>query len=123
LQNNKLLPISIIIVALCILLSSAWLGYSIQKSTNMQIQKTTIDSNVMNVSQVANYLGMTEEEVQGIMETEKKKLESSGSYTGMMFPHFIVNGKLYFYKEEIDEWLKEVSIQRKEYDTTKGFVF
>lgn len=85
-QNNKLLSISIIIVGLCILLSSTWLGYSIQKSTNIQTQKIATDSNVMNISQVANYLGMTEEEVQGIMKTEKNILESTGSYTGTMFP-------------------------------------
>lgn len=40
-----------------------------------------------------------------------------------MFPYFIVNDKLYFYKEQIDEWLKDISIQRKEYDTKKLFVF
>ena len=122
-QNNKLLSISIIIVGLCILLSSTWLGYSIQKSTNIQTQKIATDSNVMNISQVANYLGMTEEEVQGIMKTEKNILESTGSYTGTMFPYFILNDKLYFYKEQIDEWLKDVSIQRKEYDTKIGYVF
>lgn len=122
-QNNKLMPISIIIVGLCILLSSTWLGYSIQKSTNIQTQKIATDSNVMNISQVANYLGMTEEEVQGIIETEKNILESSGSYTGTMFPYFILNDKLYFYKEQIDEWLKDASIQHKEYDTKRGYVF
>lgn len=77
----------------------------------------------MNISEVANYLGMTEEEVQGIINTEKNMLESRGSYTGIMFPYFIVNDKLYFYKEQIDEWLKDTSIQRKEYDTKKLIVF
>ena len=94
-----------------------------QKSTNIQTQKISTDSNVMNVSQVANYLRMTEEEVQGIIKTEKKILESSGSYTGMSFPYFTLNDKLYFYKEQIDEWLNEVSIEHKEYDTKKGYVF
>ncbi|RBP57395.1 hypothetical protein DES36_1308 [Alkalibaculum bacchi] len=122
-QNNKLLPISIIILALGIVLSSICLGYSIQKSTNTQTQNTAIDSNVMNIPQVANYLGMTEEEVEGIIKTEEKTLESIGSYTNMMFPHFTVNGELYFYKEQIDEWITEVSIQRKKYDTIKGFIF
>lgn len=122
-QNNKLLPISIIILALSIMLSSIWLGYSIQKLTNIQAQKTNVDGNVLTVSQVANYLGMTEEEVQGIIKTEKNILESSGSYTGLMFPYFTVNDKMYFYKQQIDEWLKEVSTQRKEYDTINGFAF
>jgi len=43
LQNNKLLPISIIILALSIMLSSIWLGDSIQKLTNIQTQKTNVD--------------------------------------------------------------------------------
>lgn len=122
-QNNKLLSISIIILALGMLLSSIYFGYSIQKGSNIQVENAAVNSSVMNISEVANYLGMTEEEVQGIINTEKNMLESRGSYTGIMFPYFIVNDKLYFYKEQIDEWLKDISIQRKEYDTKKLIVF
>lgn len=122
-QNNKLLPISIIILTFGILLSSIYFGYSIQKGSNIQVENAAVNSSVMNISEVANYLGMTEEEVQGIINTEKNMLESRGSYTGIMFPYFIVNDKLYFYKEQIDEWLKDTSIQRKEYDTKKLIVF
>lgn len=122
-QNNKLLPISIIIFALGMFLSSIYFGYSIQKGSNIQVENAAVNSSVMNISEVANYLGMTEEEVQGIINTEKNMLESRGSYTGIMFPYFIVNDKLYFYKEQIDEWLKDISIQRKEYDTKKLIVF
>ncbi|WP_052953941.1 DNA-binding protein [Clostridium sp. C8] len=122
-QNNKLLPISIIIFALGMFLSSIYFGYSIQKGSNIQVENAAVNSSVMNISEVANYLGMTEEEVQGIINTEKNMLESRGSYTGIMFPYFIVNDKLYFYKEQIDEWLKDTSIQRKEYDTKKLIVF
>lgn len=122
-QNNKLLSISIIILALGMLLSSIYFGYSIQKGSNIQVENAAVNSSVMNISEVANYLGMTEEEVQGIINTEKNMLESRGSYTGIMFPYFIVNDKLYFYKEQIDEWLKDTSIQRKEYDTKKLIVF
>lgn len=122
-QNNKLLPISIIIFALGMFLSSIYFGYSIQKGSNIQVENAAVNSSVMNISEVANYLGMTEEEVQGIINTEKNMLESRGSYTGIMFPYFIVNDKLYFYKEQVDEWLKDISIQRKEYDTKKLFVF
>lgn len=122
-QNNKLLSISIIIFALGMFLSSIYFGYSIQKGSNIQVENAAVNSSVMNISEVANYLGMTEEEVQGIINTEKNMLESRGSYTGIMFPYFIVNDKLYFYKEQIDEWLKDTSIQRKEYDTKKLIVF
>lgn len=116
-KNNKL--ISIIILALAILLSSIYLGYSIQKIPNTQ----SVNSSVMTISEVANYLRMTEEDVQGIIDAEKFMLESTGSYTGIMFPYFKVNDKLYFYKEQVDEWIKDISVQHKEYDTKKHLVF
>ena len=118
-QNNKSLSVSIIILTLGIMLSSIFLGYSIQKSTNIQTKNYTIDSNVFTVSEVANYLGMTEEEVQGIINTEKSMLEETDSFTGIMFPYFTVNEKQYFSKVAIDEWLKEASNEHREYDTNK----
>lgn len=122
-QNNKLIPISIIILVFCMLLSSIYLGYSIQWIPNIQAENTIVDNSVMIISEVANYLGMTVEEVQEIINIEKNTLNSSGSYTGIMFPYFIVNDKLYFHKESVDEWIKDVSIQHKEYDTKKHLVF
>ena len=122
-QNNKSLAISIVILTLGIILSSIWLGYSIQKPTNIQTQNSTMDSNVFTISEVANYLRMTEEEVKGIIDTEEIELNTTGSFSGSMFPYFIVNEKQYFYKEKIDEWLKEVLNEHREYDTTKKQLF
>lgn len=65
---------------------------------------------------------MPDEEVLAIIETEKKKLDETHSFTGKMFPYFIIDNKLYFYKDEIDEWLKEVSSSHRQYDTTKGWI-
>lgn len=121
--NNKLLSISIIILTIGIILSSIGLGYSIQKSINIQTQNSTEDSTIFTISQVANYLRITEEEVQGIIDTEKNELEKTGSFSGYMFPYFIVNDKRYFYKGEVDEWLKEISNEHREYDTTKKQLF
>lgn len=121
--NNKSLSISIIILTIGIILSSIWLGYSIQKSINIQTQNSTEDSSIFNISQVANYLRITEEEVQGIIDIEKNELEKTGSFSGDMFPYFTVNEKRYFYKGELDEWLKEISNEHREYDTTKKQLF
>ena len=123
-QNNKSLLISTIILTIGIILSSIWLGYSIQKITCIQPQSSTNDSNVFTISEVANYLSMTVEEVQGIIDTEKALLTETGSFSGKRFPYFIVNEKPYFYKEEINEWLKEISIDRREYETiTKQLIY
>jgi hypothetical protein len=123
LENKKLLSIAIIILALGIVFGSVWIGYSLQKSASLENSiLTSVDSNVLNISQVSKYLNMTEEEVQGIIQTEKTRLEQSGSFTGGIFPYFIINDKRYFYKNEIDEWLKEVSKNRRQYNTEKGWI-
>ncbi len=118
-QNNKLIPISIIILAFGILFSSIYLGYSIQKIPNTE----SLNSSVLTISEVSKYLRMTEEEVEGIIDIEQFMLQSTGSYTGVMFPYFKVNDKYYFYKDQVDEWIKDVSIQHKEYDMKKHIVF
>lgn len=122
-DKNKILSRSIIILTLGIVLSSIWLGYSIQKSSDSKIQATNINSDILNLSQAASYLGMSQEEVEGIIKTEKDALDQNGGFTGVMFPYFIVNGKQYFYKEQIDEWLKDVTTSHREYDTRKGIMY
>lgn len=122
-KNNKSVSIAIIILTCGIILSSLWLGYSIQKSAKLITQNSTINMDVLTVSEVANYIGMSEEEIHGIINTEKSELEESRGFWGMRFPYFIVNEKEYFHKELIDEWLKEASNENREYDTNKGFQF
>lgn len=35
---------------------------------------------------------------------------------------FKVNNKQYFYKDELDEWLKDVTNNHRQYDTVKGWI-
>jgi hypothetical protein len=121
LENKKLLAISIIILAMSVVFGSIWIGYSIEKNVSLQASIST-DSKTLTLSQVAEYLNMKEEEVSGIILTEKKMLDETHSFVGKMFPYFAINNKQYFYKNEIDEWLKDVSINRTQYDTTKGWI-
>jgi uncharacterized membrane protein len=120
LENKKLLTISIITLAMSVVFGSIWIGHSIVKSVSLQAPTSiSTDSKTLTLSQVAEYLNMKEEEVSGIIQIEKKALDETHSFVGMMFPYFIINNKQYFYKDEIDEWLKEVSSNRTQYDTTK----
>ena len=123
LKKNKSVSIAIIILTCGIILSSLWLGYSMQKSAKLITQNTTINMNILTMSEVANYIGMSEEEIHIIISIEKSKLEEGGGFWGMRLPYFIVNEKEYFYKEQIDEWLKEASNEHREYDTNKGLQF
>lgn len=126
-ENKKLFSISIIILAMSIIFGSIWIGHSLEKSVGLQASiltttSTSTDSKTLTLSQVAEYLNMTEEEVRDIIQTEKKKLDETHSFAGKMFPYFTINNKQYFYKDEIDEWLKEVSSQHRQYDTTEGWI-
>lgn len=121
-KNNKLLPISITIVGLSVFVGSFWLGNSIKESANIQAQRMSVQGNGMDISQAANYIGVTEDELQGIIKAEQNTLEAEGTYVGMMIPYFIVNDNMYFNKNQIDEWLVDVSTQYKEYDTQKGHI-
>lgn len=126
-ENKKLLPISVVILAMSVIFGAIWIGYSLEKTVGLQASISTpasrlTDSKTLTLSQAAEYLNMTEEEVCAIIQTEKKKLDETHGFDGKRFPYFIINNKQYFYKDEIDEWLKEVSSQHREYDTTRGWI-
>jgi hypothetical protein len=123
-KNNKLwLGVAIIFLGVSIMISSYIIGSAII-SADMEKSSSGITTGpVLNLTQVAIYLNMSEKEVSGIIKTEKDMLNTMGSFTGIMFPYFIVDKQQYFYKDQIDEWLKEVSGSRKEYNTVEGWVF
>lgn len=104
-----------------VIFGSIWIGNSLKKNVSLQTSILT-DSKILTLSQTAEYLNMTEEEVRGIIQTEKKMLDETHVFSGKMFPYITINNKQYFYKDEIDEWLKEVSSHRRQYDTTKGLI-
>ncbi|NLB51720.1 MAG: hypothetical protein GX808_02125 [Syntrophomonadaceae bacterium] len=119
-DNIKLLSISIIILAMSILFGSIWIGYSLERTAGLHTSistPTSTDDKALTLSQAAEYMNMTEDEVLGIIQTEKKKLEETHSFDGKMFPYFTINNKQYFSKDEIDDWLKEVSMFHRQYDT------
>ncbi len=120
-ENKKLLPISIIILAMSLVFSSIWMGNSLKKTANLK-NTVSSDKKVLTLPQVAEYLNMTEDEVLGIIQVEKMSLEKAHIFSWRMFPYFAVDNKQYFDKNEIDEWVKEVSISRREYNTKEGWI-
>jgi hypothetical protein len=77
----------------------------------------------LGISQVSKYLKMSEEEVMGIINTEQGIFDKTGSFTGLRLPYFKVNNKYYFYKNSVDEWLKQVTEQRRQYNTKEGYMY
>lgn len=123
-KSSKLLSISILVLAVSIILGPLFIGYTVIKSldSNNAVQTSVDKRTTFNLEQVADYLNMTQDDVLGIIQTEKQLLDSTGSFTGTMFPYFTVNKVKYFDKSEIDSWLAEVASEHREYNTQGGFI-
>ena len=123
-KRNVFIAIAVLFISISIALSGYFIGEGLRIIGKKDLTTTIVatDNMVLDLTQVANYLKMTEEEITGIIQTEKNKLEETGSFYGRMFPYFVVNNNKYFYKDEVNEWLKEVSSNRREYDTKSGWI-
>jgi len=75
----------------------------------------TTDSPLLNVEQTAEYLNLTKEQVLYIIQSEQKSLSASGSFSGEMFPYFKISDEIYVGRDQLDIWIKDVTIQRREY--------
>lgn len=119
--KNLINAFAIIFLGVSIMVSGYFISNSIKSIDNEETKTETLDTKVLNLSEVAVYLNMSEEEVKDIIQLEKNQIEKTGSFHGKRFPYLTIDNKRYFYKDEIDEWLKEVTSNRREYDTN-GFI-
>lgn len=118
--------IAIIFLGGSMMASSYFVGTAI-KSTNTEASATigveeSQNEEVMDISQAADYMNMTEDELQGIIITESDILQKTSTFSGKMLPYFTIDNKKYFYKEELNEWLKEVSSQQRKYNLKEGWI-
>lgn len=121
-KNKLLVALGILIIGVAITFNGYFVGNALKSLDISEPNTAIVDNEVLNLPEVSKYLNMSEEDVKGIIYLEKSTLEKTGSFDGEMFPYFIVNGKQYFYKDQIDEWLKEVSSHHREYNLKEGWV-
>ena len=76
------------------------------------------DKNVLNLTDVMEYLNMTEAELKFLIGIESSE---DYYYSGKLFPYFKVDKNYYFYKEELDRWLTAATAEQREYDTKQGY--
>ncbi len=112
----------LLFIGISIIFNGYFIGNAIKHNEFQYSSIPSSESNVLSMEQVAKYLNISEEEVQVIIRIEDNMLNKTGSFYGKMLPYFVVNNKQYFYKDEIDEWLKEVSSNHREYNTAEGWV-
>ncbi len=121
-MNRKeiIIGIGAFMVSISIVIGGYLIGEAIK--TAYAVEADNAAESIMDLSEVAKYLNMSEGEVKDIIRVEDNQLKQLGSFTGKMFPYFTIDDKQYFSREEIDEWLMEVASSRRNYNTKTGFI-
>lgn len=123
-KKNIFAGISVLIISISIVISGYMIADVIKSNNAATNSKNTYeDLKVLNITQVAEYLNITEQEVKSIIGIEKSSLQKYGEFNGKMFPYFTVNNKFYFYKDGIDDWLQEVTNNHTYYNTKKFMMY
>lgn len=89
-------------------------GYISAESVN--IIRFPNESQGMSIEEAAEYLSISVDDLNTMIEIEDEQLHEYGSFNGMRIPYINIDGKKVFYRRNLDEWLDEVTRQRKEYD-------
>ncbi|MCC5910105.1 MAG: hypothetical protein JJT76_06675 [Clostridiaceae bacterium] len=109
-ENKRLLPLSIIILAISIIFSSIWIGQSLQKLSNAQATNTqpSIEKALLTDEEAAEYLGISINQFKDILIKDKNDKAKLTSYPTYRFIPYIelANGNKLFSKEELDKWIK-----------------
>jgi hypothetical protein len=112
--------IGALLISFSIVIGGYLIGEAIKTVIAVEANNTT--ESVMDLSEVAEYLNMSPVEVRAVMRLEEEQITQYGFFSGMRFPYFTIDSKTFFYKDEIDEWLKEVASSHAIYDTNKGYI-
>lgn len=118
-KSNKWLPIWISVLAFALVISSVIITMKQPTATFIDSKE---NSEVLVINEVADYLQLSEEQVMKMINIETTKLEEDGSFSGMMIPYFTVDEKYYFSKSALDHWLKEVTTNHTDYNTSEGWI-
>lgn len=119
-RKEIVIGVGALLISISIVIGCYLIGEAMKTVTAAEANNTT--ESVMDLSEVAEYLHMSPVEVRAIMRLEEDQLTKYGFFSGMRFPYFTIDDKQYFYKDEIDEWLKEVASSHAIYDTNKGYI-
>ena len=106
-NTNRLLPLSIIALALCILFGSFWIGSSIEKAgMGAPAVSAPVEKALLTQEECAQYLNITEDEMKALIADQiyqKSQVSSNIPYRYLSFIE--INGKKMFSKATVDMWI------------------
>lgn len=100
LENNKLMPISVIILAISIVFASIYIGVSLKEVAN---QSTHIDSQVSDIlelDEAAKYLRLSEGDLLYLIIENDQDIN-----------YIEINGKYIFSKQALHEWVRSTQLK------------
>lgn len=113
-DKYKMLSASIIFLAFSVLFSGIWIGNSLNNCLKSNISQP--GKALITIDEASAFLGIPAEEIQNIITREQQHLDKYHSFTGKMFPYIKLNNRLYFNKDELNEWLQEKASDRTNFE-------
>lgn len=109
-----------IIITGCIIGVSFIVGCTILANNEGQLTEQTAveiytDKPLLGIEQAAEYLNLSVEQVNLIINSEQNQLQSSGSFSGTMFPYFNIGSAIYISKSDLVNWISDTTRERREY--------
>jgi formate-dependent phosphoribosylglycinamide formyltransferase (GAR transformylase) len=103
--------LSLSIIIGCYLISAK----PITKAVEPQSQNKVKNSVMIDINDASKLLGLPTDEIKRIIATEKKVLETTGSFEGERFPYITIEERLYFEKTRLLIWAQESAAHHREY--------
>ena len=117
--NNITTIVGTSILGISIILSSFIISSYNFSSKNPDYEAINTSINIvkplMTINETSEYMNISESQVRKIISTEESILNTSGTYSGMMFPITMIDNEIYVSSAELNEWIKESVQQRKQY--------
>ncbi|CAH1207426.1 MULTISPECIES: helix-turn-helix domain-containing protein [Paenibacillus] len=122
-KTNNYSAISSGIIGLSIIIGS-WIFVSNQPESiivDTSVPTVASSSNpneygpILSIAEAADYLNLSENDVQNIIASEQKKLNDNGTFPGTMFPYFKIGEVIYVSKEGLAVWLADTIEQKRQY--------
>ncbi|WP_018757198.1 helix-turn-helix domain-containing protein [Paenibacillus terrigena] len=114
-QLNLSTIISSFILGISIVISGLIISNSEQKEVRINEKHQKEYKPLMTIKETSEYLNLSELQVKTIISSEETMLRASGSYTGMMLPIIRIGTDIYISTDELKEWIKQSTTERKQY--------
>lgn len=99
-ENNKLVPISAIILAISIVFASIYIGNSLKEVTKQSTYINSQESDILELDEAAKYLKISEGDLLYIIRSK-----------GIDIKYIEINGKYIFSKQALHEWVGSSRLQ------------